>query len=100
MSTRIDIDKLSDLVVIAEHTLAAESLTEFFISGQFERHISPYLNQHSRSLSWSGNPAPGDLNGLNWLEPAIVHGHRDRNCIRRRRNLTISEIEIELDKAS
>ena len=48
-----DIDKLSDLVVVAEHTLAAERLTEFFISGQFEDILA--LPQSAfKILEWSG----------------------------------------------
>lgn len=65
-----DIDKLSDLVVIAEHTLAAESLTEFFISGQFES-IFALPQSAFKILSWSGNPTVV----IEWAElagPAIV----------------------------
>lgn len=65
-----DIVKLSDLVVVAEHTLAAERLTGFFISGQFESILA--LPQSAfKILSWSGNPAVV----IEWAElagPAIV----------------------------
>jgi len=51
-----DIEKLSDLVVIAEDTLAPDLLPGFYDSGQFEKILA--LPQSAfLILSWSGNPA-------------------------------------------
>ncbi len=51
-----DIAKLSDLVDIAEDSLAPDALPEFFASGQFERILS--LPREAFSiLEWTENPA-------------------------------------------
>ena len=51
-----DIEKLSDLVVIVEDTLAPDLLPGFFDSGEFEKILA--LPQSAfLILSWSGNPA-------------------------------------------
>ena len=52
----IDIERLSDLVVIAEDSLSPDSLPEFFASGQFERILS-LPREAFKILEWSGNPA-------------------------------------------
>ena len=51
-----DIEKLSDLVVIAEDTLAPDLLPGFYDSGQFENILASPQSAFL-ILSWSGSPA-------------------------------------------